>query len=286
MGMSDRTVNEPNIEMVIQAHQALRHRTPLVQCLTNNVTVNFVANALLAAGATPAMVDNPEEAGRFAAVADAVLINLGTPEGDKVKSMHKAAGGAHKAGTPWVLDPIGAGSLKWRHGLALELLEHHPTVVRGNASEIIGLAGQDGAGRGVDSSKTPQMAVSAARDLLKYACAVSTSGPVDTLVGPLLDRHTSGPVQVEVSGGSPWQPRVTGTGCALGAIIAAYCAVVRDPLSAAVAAHVHIAVAAELAEDQANGPGSFAVAWLDALDQVDETLLRQRGVIAMRWLDT
>ncbi|WP_189516663.1 hydroxyethylthiazole kinase [Kushneria pakistanensis] len=282
--MSERG-SEPTINMVIAAHQALKAQKPLVQCLTNNVTVNLVANALLAAGATPAMIDNPEEAGRFAGQADAVLINLGTPQSDQVKAMHKAAGGAHQAGTPWVLDPIGAGSMKWRHGLALELLEHSPTVVRGNASEIMGLAGQEGAGRGVDSGMSPQTAINAARELLKHACAVSASGPVDTLVGPLLDRHHNGPALVEVSGGSEWQPRVSGTGCALGAIVAAYCAVVRDPLSAAAAAHVHVAVAAELAEEHIQGPGSFAVAWLDALDQVDETLLRQRGRLAVRWLD-
>ncbi len=285
MGMSEQPGGEPTIDMVVAAHQALKAQKPLVQCLTNNVTANLVANALLAAGATPAMIDNPQEAGRFAGQANAVLINLGTPQEDQVKAMHKAAGGAHQAGTPWVLDPIGAGSMKWRHGLALELLEHRPTVVRGNASEIMGLAGQDGSGRGVDSAMSPQTAIGAARELLSQACAVSASGPVDMVLGPLLDRHHNGQAVVEIGGGSEWQPRVSGTGCALGAIVAAYCAVVRDPLSAAVAAHVHVAVAAELAEEHAQGPGSFAVAWLDALDQVDETLLRQRGLIAVRWLD-
>ncbi|RKD84620.1 hydroxyethylthiazole kinase [Kushneria marisflavi] len=285
MGMSEQPGGEPTIEMVVQAHQALKAQKPLVQCLTNNVTVNLVANALLAAGATPAMVDNPEEAGRFAAQADAVLINLGTPQGDQVKAMHKAASGAHQAGTPWVLDPIGAGSMKWRHGLALELLEHRPTVVRGNASEIMGLAGHDGAGRGVDSAMSPQSAINAARELMGLACTVSASGPMDVLIGPLLNRHRNGQAVVEVGGGSEWQPRVSGTGCALGAIVAAYCAVVRDPLCAAVAAHVHVAVAAELAEQHAQGPGSFAMAWLDALDQVDDALLRQRGLVAVRWLD-
>lgn len=286
MGTTDSRGGEPNIEMVVRAHQALRERTPLVQCLTNGVTVNLVANALLAAGATPAMVDNPEEAGAFVATADAVLINLGTPAADQVKAIHRAAAGAAAEGKPWVLDPIGAGAMRWRHDLALALLSHRPTVIRGNASEIIGLAGQAPGGRGVDSQHTPQSAVSAARELLSHACAISASGPVDTLIGPQIDREGCHTAQIDIGGGSTWQPRVSGTGCALGAIVAAYCAVVRDPLLAAMAAHVHVAVAAELAEPQASGPGSFATAWLDALDQVDGRLLRQRGLISIRLLES
>ncbi|MFC0267116.1 hydroxyethylthiazole kinase [Kushneria aurantia] len=282
MDRGDDCADQPAIETVVRAHRALRDRTPLVQCLTNNVTVNLVANALLAAGASPAMVDNPEEAGDFPAVADAVLINLGTLAADTVKAMRLAAAGARREGRPWVLDPIGAGAMMWRHRLALELLEQRPTVIRGNASEIIGLSGREGGGRGVDSGRSPQDSLEAACELLDSAAAISASGPTDSLVGH--EAQSGATMQIDVGGGSAWQPRVSGTGCALGAIVAAYCAVVDEPLYAATAAHVHVAVAAELAEQRVDGPGSFATAWLDALDRVDETTLRQRGLIAMRRL--
>ena len=159
----------PTLDDVVAAHAALRQRHPLVQALTNSVSTNFVANVLLAAGAAPAMVDNPEEAALFAGIADAVLINLGTPTSAQVESMRLAAAAAQKAGKPWVLDPIAAGALPWRGAVAAELLQFKPAIVRGNASEIIGLAGLGGGGRGVDSSADPAAAVPAAVDLLAHA---------------------------------------------------------------------------------------------------------------------
>src|ERR1700733_5994259 len=134
----------PSIDDVVASHAALRARRPLVQALTNTVSTNFVANVLLSAGASPAMVDNPEEAGLLAGIADGILINLGTPTAAQVESMRLAAAAAQKAGKPWVLDPIAAGGLPWRGQVAAELLKFKPAVVRGNASEIIGLAGWAG----------------------------------------------------------------------------------------------------------------------------------------------
>ncbi|MFE7398069.1 hydroxyethylthiazole kinase, partial [Streptomyces sp. NPDC057557] len=112
----------------------------------------FTANVLLALGASPAMVDLPEEAGPFARIASGVLVNLGTPHAEQRSAMIEAARAAASAGTPWVLDPVAVGALPVRTALARELLELRPTVIRGNASEIIALAGAGGGGRGVDSS--------------------------------------------------------------------------------------------------------------------------------------
>ena len=267
----------PTIDDVIAAHASLRARRPLVQAITNTVSTNFVANVLLSAGAAPAMVDNPEEAGLFAGIADALLVNLGTPTAAQVESMRLAAAAAQKAGKPWVLDPIAAGGLPWRGAIAAELLKFKPAVVRGNASEIIGLAGLGGGARGVDSSADPAAAVPAAIDLLAYAAAVSASGPVDHVVGRI-GGHT---VLMKIGGGSALLPRVTATGCSLGALVAAYAAVAPAPLTGLVAAHVHFAVAAELAEARSKRPGTFATAFIDALDAVDDTILRQRASIAV-----
>src|SRR3984885_3015777 len=185
MTLANSAAHAPTVDDVVAAHAALRARRPLVQAITNTVSTNFVANVLLSAGASPAMVDNPEEAALFAGIADAVLINLGTPTAAQVESMRLAAAAAQKAGKPWVLDPIAAGGLPWRGAVAAELLGFRPAVVRGNASEIIGLAGLGGGARGVDSSADPAAAVPAAVDLLAHAAAVSASGPVDHVVGRL-----------------------------------------------------------------------------------------------------
>src|ERR1700710_2962319 len=123
------------------ASTALREGAPLVHCLPNTVVQTITANALLAIGAAPAMVDEPAEAGEFAAVASAVLINVGTVHQRTAEAMRIAARAANEAGTPWVLDPVAVGGLTFRTELAADLLEHRPIVVRGKASEVLALAG-------------------------------------------------------------------------------------------------------------------------------------------------
>jgi hydroxyethylthiazole kinase len=237
---------------------ALRDRPPLVHCLTNIVAAQWTANVLLAVGAAPAMVDNPTEAGPFATVAGAVLVNLGTPYADTTEAMHLATAAARATGTPWVLDPVAAGALAWRTEIAMRLLvEGSPAVVRGNASEILALAGGTG-GRGVEAVDTAETALPAAVELAAaHATVVAVSGPVDHL--------TDGHRVVRLTNGHPWLTRVTGGGCALGALIAAYVAVVDDPLLAAAAGTATLTVAAETAALRSRGPGSFAVALLDDL---------------------
>lgn len=248
---------------------ALRDRTPLVQCLTNVVVAGWTANVLLAVGAAPAMVDNPHEAGEFATIAGGILVNLGTPYDDTAAAMHLAIAGAKSAETPWVLDPVAAGALGWRTGLAHQLLgEARPTIVRGNASEILALAGGTG-GRGVESMDSPEAAAQVAMDLARQQQSViAVSGPTDHI--------TDGVRMVRLSNGHPWLTRVTGVGCALGALMAAFAAVVPDALVAAVAATATLTVAADLAAKQSRGPGSFAVALLDELALVGPADLTDR----------
>lgn len=244
------------------AREALREAAPLVHCLTNTVVQTITANALLAAGAAPAMVDAPQEAADFAAVASAVLINVGTVHERTAEAMRLAARAAGRAGTPWVLDPVAVGALPYRTALAGELVALRPTVVRGNASEVMALAGAGTGGRGVDSTAGADDAAKAAADLARRTGGVvAVSGEVDLL--------TDGERAVRVGGGSALLTRTTGAGCALGALVAAYLAVTDDPLAGAVAAHAHVALAAERAAAAARGPGTFAAAWLDALDAVD-----------------
>src|SRR3712207_4731662 len=131
------------------ARAAVRAHTPLVHCLTNTVVQTITANALLAAGAAPAMVDAPEEAGDFAAVASAVLVNVGTVHARTAEAMRLAARLAGAAGTPWVLDPVAVGGLVYRTELATELVGLRPTVVRGNASAVMALGRAGGRWRGV-----------------------------------------------------------------------------------------------------------------------------------------
>ncbi|NIZ89638.1 hydroxyethylthiazole kinase [Kineococcus rubinsiae] len=265
------TPPRPSADALAAAREALRSNAPLVQCLTNSVVTTITANALLAVGAAPAMVDNVHESAAFAAISSGVLVNVGTLDDDRAKAMLLAAESARRAGTPWVLDPVAVGGLEFRTRVARELLEHAPTVVRGNASEVLGLAGAGAGGRGVDSTSGVDEALEAARELSRRTGgAVAVSGEVDVVV--------SGERTTRVSGGTPLLTRTTGAGCALGALVAAYAAVSDDPLLAAVAAHLHVALAGERAAAVAAGPGSFAIAWIDALDAVDGAALAAAAV--------
>ncbi len=246
----------------------LRERSPLVQCLTNIVVAQWTANVLLAVGAAPAMVDNQEEAGAFARIAGGVLINLGTPYADTAAAMEQAVTAATDAGTPWVLDPVAAGALGWRTEIARKLLSDSPTVLRGNASEVMALTGGAG-GKGVDSVDTPEAALDAAVELAGlHGTVVAISGPVDHL--------TDGSRVVKVANGHPLLTRVTGVGCALGAMIAGFAAVLDDPLLAAVAATATLTVCGDDAAGASQGPGSFAVALLDRLAQLTPADLADR----------
>ncbi|UXN22061.1 hydroxyethylthiazole kinase [Curtobacterium flaccumfaciens] len=241
--------------------EAVRARAPLVQCITNTVVQNVTANVLLALGASPAMVDVATEAGPFARVADALLVNTGTPHAEPRVAALEAVHAARDAGTPWVLDPVAVGSLPVRTALARDLLALHPTVLRGNASEVLALLGDSAGGRGVDSTvgtEDARVASVAASDR-RLVAAVAVSGAVDLLVAP-------GIGVVRVANGTDLLTRITGGGCALGAVVAAFTSVApEDAGAAAVAATAVHTIAAELAAREAGGPGTFQPLFLDRL---------------------
>lgn len=244
-------------------HHAVRDAAPLTHCLTNSVVQEITANVLLAVGASPAMVSHPDESGEFAAVADAVLVNVGNPDPPVLDAMRSAVDAASAKGAPWVLDPVAVGGLGVRTRFAVELLAKKPAVIRANASEVRNLhsayAGTTAAGgRGVESTDDPESAVDAARELARITGGVvAVSGATDIIVSE--GRIT------RITAGDPLMALVIGTGCSLGAVTAAYCAAGNDPHDAAAAAHVAFSGAATMAAAVAAGPGSFRGAWLDAL---------------------
>lgn len=250
----------------------LRARTPLVQCLTNEVTTNLVANALLALGASPAMASAPGEAEELAGVAGALLVNLGTLGPDQRAATAPTVAVASGAGTPWVLDPVAVGVLSVRTRLAGRLLAERPAVVRGNASEVRALAGLASAGRGVDARDDVDAAAAAADAVARWTGgAVAVSGPVDLV--------TDGRTHVRLAVGDRLLTTITGAGCALGGLVAAFAAVT-DPLTAGVGASTALGVAAERAALVARGPGSFPAALLDELHALTSEDLAARVAAA------
>lgn len=235
----------------------MRATAPLVQNITNFVAMNTMANVMLAVGASPAMVHAREEAAEFAGLAGALTVNIGTPDPAWAEAMAEAASAMRAAGRPWVLDPVAAGATGFRREISARLLDLGPSVVRGNASEILALAGPGGEGRGVDAADSVAAAEAAARALAgRTGGIVAVSGPVDFV--------TDGGRAFRVANGHALMPRVTALGCSLNGVVAAFC--VGQPLfEATVAAMACYGLAGETAAAAAQGPGSFQAAFLDAL---------------------
>ncbi len=252
-----------------EAMARMRDRRPLVQNITNFVSMDIVANALLAAGATPAMVHAREEVEDFGRIADALVVNIGTLSPDWVDSMHLAAKGARGRQMPWVLDPVGAGATPFRTRSVVDLCAHSPTVIRGNASEILavatalGLEAVAARGRGVDSGNTTDEAADVAGALARrLASIVVATGEIDLV--------TDGTRTLRFANGSVLMTQVTAIGCSLSALTGAYLAVATDPFEAACAAVAHVGIAGELAGRDASLPGTFRVAFVDRLASIGE----------------
>lgn len=236
----------------------LQAQRPLVHCITNAVTPEWMARGLLAMGAGPIMADSPEEAGLIPA--DALLLNIGTWNAASHAAMLIAGQEANRRGIPVVLDPVGA-SLPFRRGKVLELLERvRVSAIRGNEGEIAALAGvEPGAGaRGVDSLASNTLRARPAAEALarRYGCIVAVSGPTDLV--------TDGARTLLVHSGHPLLAKVTGTGCLVTAMIAAALATERS-LEAVAATLLWMGAAAEHAAARADGPGSFFVGLLDEI---------------------
>ena len=229
----------------------LKAQRPMVHCVTNPVTMNFVADALNAVSARPIMANGLVEIETIAGTASAVLVNMGVPQSPDPYVQ------AAKTAKKWVFDPVGAGGTRLREDIAAQVLGLKPGIIRGNAGEILALGGQAGVVEGVDSLVTPEEAAGVARLLAeKYKTVVSMTGATDYVVSA--DRI------VRLTGGDAMMASITGTGCVAGALCAAFLAVSDEPFEAAVAALHLMSGAADHAAQSAKGPGSFKVALLDA----------------------
>lgn len=253
-------------ENIRQAVKAVKRDNPMAGSITNNVTIDFVANAQLAVGGAAAMVYLPDEAEALVAGGNAVYANVGTLVPVLGESIPALARAAHEAGKTLVLDPVALGIGALRTQIVAELKQYKPAVIRGNASEVIAVAnlwGLAGASdevshvRGVDSTDAVDAAVDAAVAIARFTGgAVAVSGETDMV--------TDGADIAYSHGGSPLMACVTGSGCSLGGVMAVY-ATKTDPFTAALAGAQVYNLAGARAAERADVPGSFKVAFIDEL---------------------
>ncbi|MFZ5631344.1 MAG: hydroxyethylthiazole kinase [Bacillota bacterium] len=248
---------------------ALRERRPLIHHLTNYVVMNDCANMVLAAGGSPVMAHAPEEVAELAAVSGALVLNIGTLTTDWIEAMITAGRAANEAGAPVVLDPVGAGATRLRTDSCLRILQEvKVSVVRANASEAAVLAGQDARVKGVDAVSGDGFA--AARALARRFNLVAA-------VTGVLDYVSDGRRTYRIANGDAWLSRITGTGCMASSVVACFCAVEEDYLTAAASALAFYGAAGEIAAGKAppdpgapapappTGPMAFKNALFDAV---------------------
>lgn len=241
----------------------IREKNPLVHCITNTVTINDCANALLAIGARPVMAEHPDEAAEITAAADALLINTGTIYPSKIEAMKRSAKAAKEKGIPFVLDCVGAMSSSVRKLLISELIKINiPTIIKGNAAEIEAVTGGDAHASGVDSTEETDYkgAITAAK---KLGTVIMVTGERDFI--------TDGEYSAIISNGTPMLSKVTGTGCMLGCITAA-AAAANEPFKAA----KHIAAVMGICGERADtgcGTGTFRVHLIDELSLITDEII-------------
>lgn len=247
-----------------QQVQLVKQKSPLVHNITNYVVMNNTANALLAAGASPIMAHAKSEIREMISISHSVVVNIGTLDEYWAESMLMAAETAHTLQKPWVLDPVGAGATSFRDQILYELLQYQPTVIRGNASEIIALAKTNTTvTKGVDSTAESHDAIDAAQLLVnQYNTIVCISGETDIILNP----HST----FCIRNGHPLMTKVTGLGCSATALAGAFIGSSENKPLAVAAAMALIGIAGELAAQESKGPGSLQVNLIDKLYNITE----------------
>lgn len=247
------------------AVEAVKGNNPMAGSITNTVTINLVANAQLAVGGSAAMVYLPDEGEFLAKAGGAMYMNVGTLFPIYEETLPRAAKALHLAGKPWVLDPVAIGIGELRTKLLHSFKEYKPGIIRGNASEIIALAGlwnlsggtEISKVRGVDSTDSVAAAKMAAIALAKWTGgAVAVSGEIDLI--------TDGSLVAFSQGGSPFFERITGAGCSLGGVMAVYLSEASPFIAALTGAAVYN-FAGRIAQGKVDGPGHFQTQFLDEL---------------------
>ena len=238
---------------------------PLIHCITNPISINQCANAVLAVGARPVMAEHPGEVREITGTADALLCNLGNITDVRMESMRLSLAAAKEKNIPAVIDAVGIACSKLRHGYLEELMKTaSPTVVKGNYSEIAALYSGNYRFPGVDAEASlDKTAVSrmAAELAQSFGTVILASGKTDIV--------TDGVRMVHIHNGTPQLASVTGTGCMLGALCASYLSVSPEP-DAAVCACAVLGVCGQLAETD-RGSGSFLRNLMDSLSVLTVT---------------
>lgn len=244
----------------------IKQLRPLILNITNDVTMDFIANGLLSLGASPVMSKAEQEIKELVQLASVVVINLGTLDAKFIALCEHACSIANQLGKPIILDPVGAGASHYRTRTGLNLIDQYDiAIIKGNASEIMSIAGSTIITKGVDSTAQTDFAIESAQMLaIHYDATVVVSGKTDIIVDSNRIR--------QFTYGVPLMSQVTGTGCLLAAIIGSFHALEKNRFNACALAVSFYGICGERAASRAKGPASFKIQFLDELNLIPDAL--------------
>ncbi len=265
------------MEIVSEAAELLiriRERRPLIHHITNYVTMNDSANVVLAIGASPIMANDPAEAAEVAAMAKALVLNIGTPSNNNFRSMLSAGKKANELSIPIIFDPVGAGITSFRKKMCEKLLaEIKPAVIKGNISEVMYLASMESCSCGVDSFSDIDNGTEIIQRLAKdLNCVVVATGKRD-IVSDGINTYI-------ISNGHEMLSRVTGTGCMTSSLIGAFCSITGDYLTGTAAGIMAMGISGQLAFNSllpGEGIGTFKVKLFDNIYNLNKKIFVREG---------
>lgn len=259
-----------DISSLVRDLNLIRERSPLIHNITNYVVMNNTANALLSIGASPVMAHAVDEVVEMVNISSALVINIGTLDAEWVKAMLIAGKAAQVKKIPIIFDPVGAGATSYRTRVCRQILEEcKPSIIRGNASEIMALVNSNVKTKGVDSTSSSDSALDSAKIVADETGAV-------VVISGQTDYITNGQITEMVSNGNTLMSWVTGMGCTATSIVAAFAAVNPNMLEAATHGMAVMGISGELAAAKSQGNGSMQVHFLDELFNLNENTLRNK----------
>lgn len=270
----------------------IKEKNALTHCITNSVTINDCANAVLAIGGSPFMAEDAEELEEVVTIADVLVINIGKLSKEQINSMNISAEVANKTNTPIVLDPVGVGVTNLRNKTTLDLIENNKiTAIRGNISEIkaiaklVGVIDENNTAKGVDVNVDDIITednLSANGQIIKELAnkldtTILASGPIDIL--------SDGETTIAIDNGDDMMPLITGSGCMLSSIVGS-CIAGSNPLDGALVAILAMNLAGEKArakvEERGEGTGSFRTYLIDYLYKTNsESLINESNIMIL-----
>lgn len=269
----------------------IKQKTPLTQCITNTVTINDCANAVLAVGGSPVMADEAEEVNDFVKISDVVVINIGNTNQDQIKAMKLATAYGNENNTPIVIDPVGVGVGELRSQIISDLLEYDIAAIRGNMSEIktigqlIGVIDDANTVNGVDVCLDDIVNDDNLQENGKLIKNIASKLNTVIIASGEIDIISDGNTTIAIKNGDDMMPLITGCGCMLSSIVGSFIGA-STPFIGSIIATLAMGIAGEKARakvDELNlGTGSFRTYLIDYLSQTNsEDLIENANIVIL-----